>query len=77
MSVSFPHAILGPEMAAPIFMGTWILVWLFLHENLHAHKLPGFRGGILGWGGKANFIFMGEGIFSSNTTSRDDKTAYC
>ena len=39
----------------------------FLQENLHAHKIPRFRGGGVFWvfwgGGGADFIFMGVGIF--------------
>ena len=64
----FVSAILGPEMAAPIFMGTWKNAPL-LQEKSHVHKIPRFRGGggILGfWGGGGEvpiFIFMGAGIF--------------
>ena len=37
----------------------------FLQENLHVHKIPRFgkRGGVLVWGGSADFLFMGAGIF--------------
>ena len=65
MSIKFPPAILGPEMAAPILWAPGIF-WFFLLENPHAHKIPPFRG-VLGFfrrvGGSANFIFMGVGIF--------------
>ena len=66
MSIKFPPAILGPEMAAPILWAPGIF-WFFLLENPHAHKIPPFRGGcwgFLGRGGRsANFTFMGVGIF--------------
>ena len=48
------------------FMGAWHF-WFFLLENPHAHKIPPFRGGLLGFfkgGGSANFIFYGRGDFS-------------
>ena len=71
MSIKFPPAILGPEMAAPILWapGTF---WFFLLENPNAHKIPPVRGGIVGFlegggGGSANFIFMGVGIFPRKT----------
>ena len=39
--------ILGPELAAPIL---WVPGSVFfLQENLHAHKIPRFRGGYLGF----------------------------
>ena len=64
--IKFPPVILGPEMAEPILWAPGIF-WLFLLENPHAHKIPPFRGGVLGFfrrgGGSANFIFMGMGIF--------------
>ena len=47
MSIKFPPAILGPEMAASILWAPGIF-WLFL-ENPHAHKIPPFRGGVLGF----------------------------
>ena len=52
VSVKFLSAILGPGM----------------QENLHVHKIPRFRGGgILGFfGGGADFILMGTGIFLIN-----------
>ena len=66
MSIKFPHAILGPEMAAPILWAPGIFAF-FLQENPHAHKIPPFRGGRgffwKGGGGSVNFIFMGVGIF--------------
>ena len=70
MSVKILFAILGPEMAAPILWAPRISVF-FLQENLHVHKIPRFRGGILGWGGSADFIFMGAGIFSWALLSRE------
>ena len=54
MSIESPPAILGPEMAAPILWAPGIF-WFFLLENPHAHKIPPFRGGVLG------FLFMGRG----------------
>ena len=68
MSIKFPPAILGPEMAAPILWAPGIFAF-FLLENPHAHKIPLFRGGGGSWvfleggGGSVNFIFMGVGIF--------------
>ena len=49
------------------FMGAWKIAF-FLQENLHAHKIPRFRGGggyfgLWGGGGSADFIFLGAGIF--------------
>ena len=38
MSVIFPPAILGPEMAAPILWAPGVL-WFFLLENPFAHKI--------------------------------------
>ena len=62
----FLPAILGPEMAAPILWAPGKIAF-FLQENLHAHKIPCFRGGgyfgfFLG-GGSADFIFMDARIF--------------
>ena len=48
VSVKFLSAILGLEMAAPILWAPRISAF-FLQENLHVHKIPRFRGGILGW----------------------------
>ena len=66
MSVIFPPAILGQEMAAPILRAPCIF-WFFLLENPHAHKIPPFRGGGVGvsWKGgwKCQFYFMVAGIF--------------
>ena len=44
MSVNFPPAILGLEMAAPILWAPGIF-WFFLLEKPHAHEIPRFRGG--------------------------------
>ena len=71
MSIKFPPVILQPEMAAPILWAPGIFGF-FLLENPHAHKIPPFRGGVLGFfrkggGGSANFIFMGVGIFPTLT----------
>ena len=57
-------------MAAPILWAPGIL-WFFLLENPHAHKIPRFRGGELvffleGGGASANLMFMGVGIFPSD-----------
>ena len=51
-------------MAAPILWPPGIFSF-FLQENLHAHKILRFGGGILGWGGggSANVICMGTGFF--------------
>ena len=62
MSVIFPPAILGPEMAAPILWVPGSFVF-FLQENLHAHKIPRFRAGVLGFigeggGWKCQFYFL-------------------
>ena len=66
MSIKFPPAILGPEMAAPILWAPGIF-WFFLLEKPHAHKIPPFRGGRgffgrEGW--KCQFYFYGRGDFS-------------
>ena len=68
VSIKFPTAILGPEMAAPILWAAGIF-WSFLLENPHAHKIPPFRGGgVLGFleggGWKCQFYFYGRGDFS-------------
>ena len=58
-------AILGPEMAAPILWTPGKNAF-FLQESLHVHKIPRLGGGgfwVWGWGGSADFIFMGAGIF--------------
>ena len=53
-------------MAAPISWAPGI-IGLFLLENPHAHKIPRFGGGFWffgrGWGGSANSVFVGAGIF--------------
>ena len=48
VSIKFLPVILGPEMAAPILWAPGIF-GLFLLENPHAHKIPPFRGGVLGF----------------------------
>ena len=55
----------GPEMGAPILWALGRFVF-FLQENLHAHKIPRYRVGILGFGGgeSARFYFYGRGDFS-------------
>ena len=71
MSIKFPPAILGPEMAAPILWAPGIFLF-FLLEIPRAHKIPPVRGGgVMGFlrrggGASANFIFMGVGIFPIN-----------
>ena len=57
MSVIFPPAIPGPEMAAPTFWAPGIF-WFLLLENPHAHKIPPFRGG--GGGGRGCLGFLGR-----------------
>ena len=51
-------------MAVPILWTPGIL-WVLLQENHHAHKIPRFRWGSLGFGGgggrSANFGFIGAG----------------
>ena len=63
VSVKFLSAILGPEMAAPIW--TPVKNAFFLQEKPHVHKIPRFRGGDFGFwgGGSSDFIFMGAAIF--------------
>ena len=73
-------------MAAPILWAPGFF-WFFLLENPHAHKIPPFRGGVLGFfrrgGGSANFIFMGVGIFpikmtlKINLTPENNFQGYC
>ena len=62
MSVIFPPAILGPDMAAPILWAPGIL-GLFLLENPHAHKFLVLAGVGFGKGGecKGQFYFDGRG----------------
>ena len=65
VSVKFLSAILGPEMAAPIFWAPGKMR-SFCRKN-HVHKIPAFEGGgIWGFGkggGSADFIFMGARVF--------------
>ena len=61
VSVKFLSAILGPEMAAPTLWTPRISAF-FLQENLHVHKMPPFRGGILGWG-EVPILLWAQGIF--------------
>ena len=49
MSIRFPPVILGPEVAAPILWAPGFFFWFFLLENPHAHKIPPFRGGGVGF----------------------------
>ena len=62
-------AILGPEMAAPIFTGAWKNCLLSAGKTAMPTKflIPRFMGGVfwflLGGAGSADFIFMGAGIF--------------
>ena len=74
VSIKFPPVILGPEMAAPILWAPGIF-WFFLLENPHAHKIPPFGGGVLGFsrrgGWKCQFYFYGRGDFSE--FSRDSR----
>ena len=48
MSIKFPPAIPGPEMAAPILWAPGFFS-VFLLENAHAHKIPPFRAGGVLW----------------------------
>ena len=62
MSIKFPPAILGPEMAA---LGAWHFLVLFAGKTPHAHKIPPFSGGC--WGfleGGVKVHFYGSGDFS-------------
>ena len=67
MSVIFPPAILGPEMAAPILLAPGNF-WFFLLENPHAHKILPLGGGGGGLGffrrGGCQFYLYGRGDFS-------------
>ena len=69
VSIKFPPVILEPEMDAPILWAPGIFGF-FLLENPHAHKIPPFRGGCLGFffrrggGWKCQFYFYGRGDFS-------------
>ena len=62
MSVICPPTILGPEMAAPKLWAPG-MVLLFLLENPHAHKIPHFREGGVGF-----FLRGGGGCGSANFT---------
>ena len=63
VSVKFLSAILGPEMAAPIFWAPGKIAFL-LQEKAMSIKFLLLGGGILGvGGGSADFIFMGARIF--------------
>ena len=77
VSIKFPPAFLGPEMAAPILWAPGIL-GLFLQENPHAHKIPPVRGSsgsfLEAGGGSASFIFMGAGIFLTEVGPRIQQT---
>ena len=58
----------GPGNGCANFMGAWHF-WVLSAGKPHAHKIPLFRGGLLGFfrgggGGSANFTFMGVGDFS-------------
>ena len=70
MSVIFPPAILGPEMAVPILWAPGIF-WFFLLENTMPIKVlaVGGRFGFLGRGGgwKCQFYFYGRGDFSDDS----------
>ena len=72
MSVIFPPAILGPEMAAPILWAPGNF-GLFLLESPHAHKIAPFRRGfwafLLKGGVEVPIEFMGAGIFLKNGVS--------
>ena len=65
VSVKFLSAILGPEMAAPIY--GHLEKCVRSAGKTCVHKIPRSRGGggiwVLGGGGSADFIFMGVGIF--------------
>ena len=75
MSVFFPPAILGPDMATPILWAPGIF-WLCLQENLHDYRSPCFKGGggisaFCGRGGGGEEIpilfFMGAEIFLNHS----------
>ena len=68
MFVIFPPAILGPEMAPPILWAHGIFC-LFL-QDLHARKIPRFRGGDLFFlgGGEVQFFSNARGCFLSYGT---------
>ena len=49
-------------MAAPILQAPGIFA-VFLQEDLHAHKIPRFRGGGFGGGGSANLALWAQEFF--------------
>ena len=57
MSITFPPAILGLEMASPWAPG---IFGLFLLKKPHAHKIPRFGGGLrfFGKGGGSPNLFL-------------------
>ena len=70
MSIKSPPAILGPEMAAPIFWAPGIFGFFCWKTSIMMpikFLVSRLRGGIVGFfwkgGGSANFIFMGVRIF--------------
>ena len=79
MSVIFPHAILGPELAASILWAPGTFQF-FLRENPHAHKILCFWGGGLrflareGW--KCQSYFHGHRDFLALTKSVWDFQVY-
>ena len=66
---------LGPEMAAPILWAPGIF-WFFLLENPHAHKIPPFKGGVLGFlegGVEVAILFLWAwGFFRLILQTRED-----
>ena len=48
----FCPAILGPEVATPILWAPGKKAFFLQEKALHAHQIPRFRGGILGFGGE-------------------------
>ena len=62
---SLVSAVLGPEMAAPILWAPGKMRSLCI--KTHVHKVPPFRGGILGFlGGECRFYSYGREDFSDN-----------
>ena len=70
MSIKFPPAILGPEMAAPILWAPGIFGSFCWKKTPMPIRFLLLGGGVLGFlgrgGGSANFIFMGAGIFPTD-----------
>ena len=66
VSVKFVSAILGPEMAAPIFFGR-LEKCVRSAGKSHVHKIPRFRGGgnfgVLGGGGVQILFLWARGFF--------------